>query len=354
MANSGCGIWEQANTIHGRWPRARPPPPALVDRVRPCLARSKDGRHWERPSLGLVEYAGNRNNNLIDLDGGRLPLLACVIMEEPEDPNPARRFKMVFETGKKYHSTGQRPGVGVAYSPDGLRWKESPANPVDLWCEPSGLTKWHGAYYLSGHELSHWTREMCVYMSYDFEHWISAPSHGLRRGPLPPQRSGDMMSPADGEQVHLGASLWNRGNVIIGFYGQWHGSPTGDRRLVSIDLGMVVSHDALHYFEPVPDFKIVPAAEAGRNVPYEEAGEVGRNLPFQRAPSLVQGEAFINQGDETLFWYSTWGLWYDGVRLAVWPRDRLGYLQPWMESDHLPPIWISAPVETEAGRWRSA
>ena len=24
-----------------------------------------------------------------------------------------------------------------------------------------------------------------------------------------------------GEQVHLGAALWNRGNVVLGFYGQW-------------------------------------------------------------------------------------------------------------------------------------
>jgi hypothetical protein len=32
-----------------------------------------------------------------------------------------------------------------------------------------------------------------------------------------------------------------------------------------------------------------------------------------------------NWGDKTLLWYELWGL--GGVRLATWPRDRLGYFQ---------------------------
>src|SRR4051812_19631368 len=30
------------------------------------LAKSRDGINWERPNLGLVEYNGNRANNLVD------------------------------------------------------------------------------------------------------------------------------------------------------------------------------------------------------------------------------------------------------------------------------------------------
>ena len=30
-----------------------------------AYAESTDGVHWERPTLGLIEYAGNRNNNLV-------------------------------------------------------------------------------------------------------------------------------------------------------------------------------------------------------------------------------------------------------------------------------------------------
>jgi len=31
-----------------------------------CLAKSKDGKVWEKPDLGAVEYGGNRHNNLVD------------------------------------------------------------------------------------------------------------------------------------------------------------------------------------------------------------------------------------------------------------------------------------------------
>ena len=31
---------------------------------RVCLAKSKDGRNWEKPDLGLVEYHGSKHNNL--------------------------------------------------------------------------------------------------------------------------------------------------------------------------------------------------------------------------------------------------------------------------------------------------
>src|SRR5208282_760542 len=31
-----------------------------------CLAKSKDGKAWEKPDLGAVEYGGNRHNNLVD------------------------------------------------------------------------------------------------------------------------------------------------------------------------------------------------------------------------------------------------------------------------------------------------
>jgi hypothetical protein len=49
--------------------------------------------------------------------------------------------------------------------------------------------------------------------------------------------------------------------VILGIYGQWHGHASSDRRNVGIDLGLVISYDALHYHEPIPDFRIVPAYE---------------------------------------------------------------------------------------------
>ena len=280
------------------------------------LAKSTDGRNWEKPNLGLVEYKGSKNNNLVDLMGGD-HLTSTVIFYEPEDPDPKRKFKMVFEA-KKYRNC-----VSVAYSENGVRWVENPNNPVGPYFEQAGGTKFNGVYYVNGQGGWHWSpkggaRTLATSMSYDFDNWTLATCMGFRRDPLPPRPT--YYGSSIGPQVHLGASLWNRGNVLIGFYGMWNGEPADDRRLVSMDLGFVVSNDALHFREPVPDFPIVKASEIG----YLKAP----NPATVRFPALIQGQGYENLGDESLYWYSPWPENNsDGVRLATWPKDRLGFMQ---------------------------
>jgi len=108
---------------------------------------------------------------------------------------------------------------------------------------------------------------------------------------LPPRSPGDFEAHR-GEQVHKGASLWNRGNVLLGFYGQYH-NETNDRRFATCDIGPVVSNDALHFREPIPDFKLIPCAEAR-----ETDGTVGFRL--------MQGQGFENIGERTIHWYCAW------------------------------------------------
>ncbi|MBL9203883.1 MAG: hypothetical protein JNN01_02260, partial [Opitutaceae bacterium] len=292
-----------------------------------------------------VPYGGNTQNNLVDLDQGRFSVAGCVVYFEPDEPDPARRFKLLF-TGSKY------PGLlfGVAYSPDGVRWTESKANPRGAnKMEPQGGIRFQGMYVVNGQFGGrHWSpdatlRQLVTQVSYDFEHWTESSVLGFRRDPVPPrpyQRTGS----TDGEQVHLGAGLWNRGNVVVGFYGQWHGHPNNDRRYVSIDTGLVVSHDALHFHEPIPDFRMIEARETPNWwLPS------GRTMPLERAPAIMQGQGFANVGKETLFWYSVWVIPSAGVRLARWERDRLGYLQPFVGPRNSPHV-ISAPVETQGAR----
>jgi len=302
---------------------------------RVCFAKSKDGYHWEKPELGLVEYAGSTKNNLVDLMGGEHHVQACVVLYDPDDPDSKHRFKMAFES-RKYHNK-----LAVAYSEDGLRWKESPDNPVGPGFEMAGGTKFNGCYYLTGqlgglHFGS--PRKLEVRVSYDFEHWTRSTCVGMRRGNIPPEPMGCYFNV--GEQIHLGAALWNRGNVIIGIYGQWHGHPSNDRRLLTMDLGFVVTNDVLHYREPIPDFRMIPAAEDGwRPIPFGDT--------MVHFPALIQGQGFENIGDETLFWYAPWPEHdSDGVRVASWTQDRLGYFQPFLgpgQDAH----FISAPLDLE-------
>ena len=197
---------------------------------RVCLARSRDGRTWEKPDLGLVEWHGSRRNNLVDM-GEDMHVQACMIFHEPDEPDPDKRFKMAFEPRK--HS-GR---LCAAYSADGLTWRESPNNPVGGKLEMAGGTRVDGCYYLAGQGGKHavGVRQLVTCASYDFEHWADATCSGLRRSNVSPQPW--VAGKNTGEQVHLGAALWNRGNVIIGFFGKWNGHPSNDRRMVTMDLG---------------------------------------------------------------------------------------------------------------------
>jgi len=302
---------------------------------RVCFARSKDGFHWEKPELNLVDFRGTKANNLVEL-GDREPVSALTALYEPEDPDPRRRFKMVYET----NPPPGRAKFNVAFSGDGQRWTPMPVSPAGLSCEMSGVTKLGERYHVcaqSGGGHFGPPRHLETFVSYDFQRWTAAACMGFMRGNIPPRPV--VSGSHAGEQAHLGAGLWNRGNVVIGVYGQWHGHPTNDRRLVSIDLGLVVSNDALHFREPIPDFRLVAASEDSYH-----AGATAREF---RYPALEQGQGFENIGDETLFWYGSWS-YSDGVRLATWPRDRFGYFEPFLGSkmsslgeSH----FVSAPVD---------
>ena len=309
---------------------------AWFERV--CFATSTDGYNWHKPNLGLVEYKGNRNNNLVDLNQGSHHVQSCVVYHDPDDPDPDRKFKMLFQS-RKYDSS-----FAAAFSADGLSWRESSNNPVGSWLEMAGGTRHNGCYYICGQGGTHagGVRQLVTHISYDFENWSQASCMGMRRSNVSPRSP--VTGSSAGEQIHLGASLWNRGNVIVGFYGMWNGHPSNDRRLVTMDLGLAVSNDALHYREPIPDYPIVSAAEDGWQ-------ELPHGNTLVNYPALIQGQGFEQVGDETLFWYAPWPEQSsDGVRVASWPRDRLGYLQPFPAGRMRPgqaPHIVSAPIDLD-------
>jgi hypothetical protein len=77
-----------------------------------CYARSKDGVHWEKPSLGIYSYKGNTDNNILMF--GFQGFSFIVDAKAP----PAERFKTV---GTRL--VGSQWWVYGATSPDGIRWK---------------------------------------------------------------------------------------------------------------------------------------------------------------------------------------------------------------------------------------
>src|SRR5687768_10622222 len=61
-----------------------------------CYATSEDGLTWRKPSLGPVSFDGSTDNNLVDLPHAGYGA-GCAVLHDPQDPDPARRFKIAYE-----------------------------------------------------------------------------------------------------------------------------------------------------------------------------------------------------------------------------------------------------------------
>ncbi|MCA9163797.1 MAG: hypothetical protein KDA62_12485 [Planctomycetales bacterium] len=93
-----------------------------------CYAESQDGIHWEKPDLGLVEFDGNKHNNIVldsvNLDGAEIDAGHPAVFK---DDNPAAaadsRYKAIVRSRKP-------KGLYVLGSPDGLHWRPLAQQPV--------------------------------------------------------------------------------------------------------------------------------------------------------------------------------------------------------------------------------
>ncbi len=144
-------------------PRAdsrRPGDVELLKRWRPVsYAESKDGIHWSIPNLGLVDFRGNKNNNIVRIDpfsdGYAHSYDFIAVWYEPNDPDPGRRYKMAYILLDEKRKSG---ATATAVSPDGLSWKLINTEPIQQGhFENTGLIKFDGLYYLSGQNIPHTT-----------------------------------------------------------------------------------------------------------------------------------------------------------------------------------------------------
>jgi hypothetical protein len=96
-----------------------------------CYATSKDGLTWEKPELGMFEYQGSRRNNI--MMGARPgsywePPHGTGIFKDLDDPDPARRYKMIFMRRPRDRSRDRRGATPrhlcVSFSRDGLHWQD--------------------------------------------------------------------------------------------------------------------------------------------------------------------------------------------------------------------------------------
>lgn len=73
---------------------------------------SKDGLHWTKPIIGMVEYKGSRENNYVRIDLGKDTgrFTPAAVVYDVHDTDPNRRYKCAL------------PPFGFGVSNDGIHW----------------------------------------------------------------------------------------------------------------------------------------------------------------------------------------------------------------------------------------
>ncbi len=93
-----------------------------------AYAESHDGVEWTKPNLGIVEYAGSKENNLVGLTS-----LEGVVFQDPKAPD-AERFAYVTHLITE--------GMVRFHSPDGLRWQRDAAPLLRFGSDTQNVTFW--------------------------------------------------------------------------------------------------------------------------------------------------------------------------------------------------------------------
>ena len=335
------------------WYIARDDGPDLVgsyDTGRICYAESDDGLHWTKPSLGLVDYKGDTDNNICDIEPGAGNM---DVLLQPDGP-PERRHLMVIEFMPWRHGwkrpTLEHPSITrFAASPDGYRWTMLQDEPGVLrqHFEAFCLYRYQGRYHVAGHIAppmayvplqQHGNVWMCgpkvmaVWRSVDVDNWPLETCHAWSK---PMQSSSPYLSGWDREDGHLGAYITPYANVCLGVCGLYHHpitdappeKPDFFAEKVSVDLGLTVSNDGVHFREPAPGFVFI-----GRD--QEMSWDRDWKGNTTNGYMLMLQGPMVNVDEKTLIYYTAFTPTGDTMEsksnlgLATIPRERFGSLTP--------------------------
>lgn len=104
-----------------------------------CLAESKDGITFVKPALQVHDFTMSRepmhgvhtNTNIVLIgNGGYGDRYANSVLHDPEEPDPAKRYRMLYTDFGTDSDGREWPGFFAAFSPDGIHWTRSPQNPL--------------------------------------------------------------------------------------------------------------------------------------------------------------------------------------------------------------------------------
>jgi len=277
-------------------------------------AESTDGIIWNKPKLGIFEIEGSQTNVLIRRNAqpdepNALPYIHNIfgVHKDPQERNASRRYKMGFLSIHRDYKgpredpfhRGQRRGLGVAGSPDGIQWKL-----IDNWATEAvcdGPTHWmydpaRQKYVLYGRtkfiapdveqacsqdewcKEHFWGRSVTRLESADFVRWNIT---DMAKGPV--VLTPDIKDPVGTELYSMHVFPYE--SVYIGLVQVFHNRADECYN----DVQLAVSHDSIHF------------TRVGDRSPFIPVGPIGS---WDRFNNSIANNSPLSVGDELRFYYS--------------------------------------------------
>lgn len=267
-------------------------------------ATSSDGIHWEKPALGLIEFAGSRENNIV-MRRATHGIHAGGVLKDPRAPDPSRRYKFI-------HRNPRARRMATCFSADGLRWSQ-PA----LWPEHDAVG--------DTHNNAIWSPDLGKYVCIT-RGWSDGPYHGVRT--VLRSESEDFLHWTEPVEVLRGADAHDQiyAMPIIEYAGLTIGLPAifhkGDERAANwdtVDTELAWSADTIQWQRISPGEALIP-----RGAGFYPDGEYDCGCVYAAAPIL--------RGEEILIYYGgsngAHNNWREGsLNLATLKLDRFaGYV----------------------------
>ncbi len=122
-------------------------------------AESDDGVNWAKPSLGLVEFGGEKNNNLVWSSGPdkSRPYVLCVFKDNNIKVAASERYKAIG-VRRRPDSDPPADDLYALVSPDGLSWRLLQKDPIVRGSE--------GDLMFDSHNIAFWDSARSQYVIY--------------------------------------------------------------------------------------------------------------------------------------------------------------------------------------------
>ncbi|MCW9709923.1 hypothetical protein L5B71_03325 [Avibacterium sp. 21-586] len=260
-------------------PEARKKGPYVIKGRKTGLAyaESKDGIHWTKPNLGLVEFEGSKDNNLILRD-----VQGTGVLYDAKERDPSRRYKLITLQEIK-----GKANLCVAFSADGIHfselqvWPQESKSPVpggdchnSVFIDPRT-----NEYVLITRLWDNNIRVSAISRSKDFYHWTPPKELHRGRGFFDQVYS---MPVFQYEGIYLGlASIFRDGDNSL-----------KQQDNVDLELHWTTTLDRFIPCAPDDDSTFIPHGSEGKGYP---DGEFDSNVIFSALP--------LEQDNKLVFYY---------------------------------------------------